>query len=61
MTPQNQQALNDGGEVELADGDATARISLLTRFPIAERIRRLFTSSPIPGGWLCRRMAATFI
>jgi len=26
MTPQNQQALNDGGEVELADGDATARI-----------------------------------
>jgi len=36
MTVQHQQALNDGGEVELADGGATARISLLTRFPIAE-------------------------
>src|SRR4051794_34958818 len=30
MTPQHQQSLNDGGEVELADGGATARISLLT-------------------------------
>src|SRR5205807_100720 len=36
MTVQHQQALNDGGEVELADAGATARISLLTRFPIAE-------------------------
>ena len=36
MTPQHQQALNDGAEVELADAGATARISLLTRFPIAE-------------------------
>jgi hypothetical protein len=36
MTAQHQQALNDGGEVELADAGATARISLLTRFPIAE-------------------------
>src|SRR5215210_3486796 len=36
MTVQHQQALNDGAEVELADAGATARISLLTRFPIAE-------------------------
>jgi hypothetical protein len=36
LTPQHQQALNDGAEVELADAGATARISLLTRFPIAE-------------------------
>jgi hypothetical protein len=36
MTAQHQQALNDGREVELADAGATARISLLTRFPIAE-------------------------
>ena len=36
LTPQHQQALNDGGEVELADAGATARISLLARFPIAE-------------------------
>jgi hypothetical protein len=36
MTAQHQQALNDGGEVELADAGATARISLLTRFPLAE-------------------------
>ncbi len=36
MTAQHQQALNDGGEVELADAGATARISLLTRFPMAE-------------------------
>ncbi len=36
MTAQHQQVLNDGGEVELADAGATARISLLTRFPIAE-------------------------
>jgi hypothetical protein len=36
MTPQHQQTLNDGGEVELADAGATARISLLTRFPMAE-------------------------
>jgi hypothetical protein len=36
MTPQHQQALSDGREVELADAGDTARISLLTRFPIAE-------------------------
>ncbi len=36
LTPQHQLALNDGGEVELADAGATARISLLTRFPMAE-------------------------
>ena len=36
MTAQHQQALNDGREVELEDTGATARISLLTRFPIAE-------------------------
>lgn len=36
MTPQHQQALNDGAEVELEDSGATARISLLTRYPIAE-------------------------
>ncbi len=36
MTVQHQQALNDGGEVELADAGATARISLLTRYPMAE-------------------------
>ena len=36
MTPQHQQALNDGVEVELSDAGTTARISLLTRFPIAE-------------------------
>lgn len=36
MTAQHQQALNDGGEVELTDAGATARISLLTRFPMAE-------------------------
>jgi hypothetical protein len=36
MTPQHQLALNDGKEVELADAGASARISLLTRFPIAE-------------------------
>ncbi|MBI4904967.1 MAG: ScyD/ScyE family protein [Acidobacteria bacterium] len=36
VTPQHQQALNDGAEVELADAGATARILLLTRFPIAE-------------------------
>jgi hypothetical protein len=36
VTPQHQMALNDGAEVELADAGATARISLLTRFPIAE-------------------------
>lgn len=36
MTAQHQQALNDGAEVELADAGATARISLLARFPIAE-------------------------
>ena len=34
MTPQHQQALNDGAEVELTDAGSTARISLLTRFPI---------------------------
>lgn len=34
MTPQHQQVLNDGGEVELADAGATARISILTRFTI---------------------------
>jgi hypothetical protein len=36
MTVQHQQALNDGAEVELEDAGATARIFLLTRFPIAE-------------------------
>ena len=36
MTPPHQQALNDGQQVELADEGATARISLLARFPIAE-------------------------
>jgi hypothetical protein len=36
MTPQHQQTLNDGGEVELTNAGATARISLLTRFPLAE-------------------------
>jgi hypothetical protein len=36
ITPQHQQALNDGAEVELTDAGATARLSLLTRFPIAE-------------------------
>jgi hypothetical protein len=36
MTPQHQQSLNDGGEVEISDAGATARISILTRFPIAE-------------------------
>jgi hypothetical protein len=36
MTVQHQQALNDGAAVELADAGATARISLLTRFPVAE-------------------------
>jgi hypothetical protein len=36
MTEQHQQALNDGAEVELEDAGATARISLLTRYPIAE-------------------------
>ena len=36
MTPQHQQALNDGAEVELSDAGVTTRISLLTRFPIAE-------------------------
>jgi hypothetical protein len=36
VTPEHQQALNDGAEVELEDAGATARISLLTRFPMAE-------------------------
>jgi len=37
MTPQHQMALHDGGEVELSEeGGATARISVLTRFPISE-------------------------
>ena len=36
MTAQHQQVLNDGGEVVLADAGATARISLLPRFPLAE-------------------------
>jgi hypothetical protein len=37
MMPQHQQALHDGGEIELNDGaGATARISVLTRFPISE-------------------------
>jgi hypothetical protein len=36
MAPQHQQALNDGAEVELSDAGATARVSMLTRFPIAE-------------------------
>lgn len=34
MTTDHQQVLNDGGEVELADAGATARISILTRFTI---------------------------
>jgi hypothetical protein len=37
LTAQHQQAIADGGEVELTDASgATARASLLTRFPIAE-------------------------
>jgi len=36
LTPQHQQTLADGAEVELTDSGATARISMLTRFPIAE-------------------------
>ena len=36
MTAQHQLSLNDGGEVELVDAGVTARISLLTRFPLAE-------------------------
>jgi len=37
MAPQHHQVLTDGGEVELNDGSgATARISLLARFPISE-------------------------
>lgn len=36
MTPEHQQALNDGREVELSDAGGTARISMLTRFPLAE-------------------------
>ena len=37
MTPQNQQALHDGGEVELSDGSGTtAKISVLARFPNSE-------------------------
>ncbi len=36
MTPEHQQTINDGGEAELSDAGATARVSLLTRFPIAE-------------------------
>ena len=34
LTVPHQQTLNDGGEVEIADAGATARISLLTRFII---------------------------
>jgi hypothetical protein len=34
MTALHQQALHDGKEVELADAGDTARISLLTRFPV---------------------------
>lgn len=36
MTPRHQLSLNDGEEVELTDSGASARISLLTRFPMAE-------------------------
>lgn len=37
MTPQHQQVLSDGGQVELEDGSgSTAQISLLARFPISE-------------------------
>jgi len=37
MTPQQQIELHDGGEVELSEeGGATARVSVLTRFPISE-------------------------
>lgn len=37
ITPQHQQVLNDGGEVELEDGSGgNARISLLARFPVSE-------------------------
>ncbi len=37
LTPENQLAISDGFEVELSNGaGATAKASLLTRFPIAE-------------------------
>lgn len=37
ITPQIQQTLNDGAEVEVTnEGGATARISVLARFPVAE-------------------------
>jgi hypothetical protein len=37
MTPQHQQVLTDGGEVEINDGTgATARITILARFPNTE-------------------------
>jgi hypothetical protein len=37
MTPQHQQVLTDGGEVEINDGTgATAHISILARFPNTE-------------------------
>ena len=37
LTPENQLAISDGGEVELSNGaGATAKVSLLTRFPTSE-------------------------
>ncbi len=37
LTPENQLAISDGGDVELSNGaGATAKVSLLTRFPISE-------------------------
>ena len=37
LTPETQLAISDGGEVEIANGaGATAKASLLTRFPISE-------------------------
>lgn len=37
LAPENQVAISDGGEVELSNGSgATAKVSLLTRFPVAE-------------------------
>ena len=37
LTPENQVAISDGGEVSLTDGaGGTARVSLLTRFPASE-------------------------
>jgi hypothetical protein len=46
LTAQHQQALNNGGEAEIANGSGgTASISVLTRFPNAE---------PMPGPFIYR-------